>query len=94
MADMIPPLGVLTKIVGGVLAIRDMFAGGKANKMATPGKPMPGSRKDVPADPDAELQEGLEETFPASDPPAVTDPGHPGRPARPNGERPPAKPSE
>lgn len=29
-----------------------------------------------------ELEEGLEETFPASDPVAVTEPARPGKPAR------------
>lgn len=34
-------------------------------------------------DAEERLEEGLEETFPASDPVAVTDPSKPGRPAEP-----------
>jgi len=43
---------------------------------ATPEPPLP------PATAEAELEEGLKETFPASDPVAVVQPGHKTKPPR------------
>ena len=40
---------------------------------------------------DAELEEGLEETFPASDPVSVTSTTTPGRPAGPANGKPPSR---
>lgn len=40
-------------------------------------------RSEAENDAEERLQEGLEETFPASDPVSVTDPSRPGRPAEP-----------
>lgn len=48
----------------------------KPHKRETPKSP------DKREDAERELEEGLEESFPASDPPAITDPGHPGNPSR------------
>lgn len=59
-----------------------------------------GKRDPLAADPsvysskeelDAELQEGLEETFPASDPVAATGTTRAGRPAGPTNRKPPSR---
>jgi hypothetical protein len=60
---------------------------GKTRSVKTGSKPWPVTpAPDRPRDPkelQEELDEGLEDTFPASDPPAVTSTAIPGRP-RPN----------
>ena len=43
-------------------------------------KPLPGDLTDEEVK--GELEEGLEDTFPASDPPAVTQPVHPEQPSK------------
>lgn len=46
----------------------------------------PKSAPDRPSDPEdvqEELEEGLEDSFPASDPPSITSTAIPGRPAKP-----------
>lgn len=71
----------------------------KQPKPAAPAKP----RDPLAADPsvystkeelDAELDEGLEDTFPASDPVSVTGTTTPGRPAGPANGKPPSRQDE
>ena len=62
----------------------DLNADGQANARQSPALPRPPLK---PADDKAlqeeELEEGLEDSFPASDPPSITSPTIPGSPRKP-----------
>lgn len=57
-------------------------AAGKAKPGEDKDKRRPGKGAGTPSDQEEELDEGLEDSFPASDPVSVTTPTTPGRPRR------------